>query len=406
MAGSVAHKKLVVSLVPGPKAPSDSARTVANCRKRATRSAAPYVRTFAWTWGYGLPPATRTGINTLVEMEARAAVLRPMILAASLMVILLPLSADPGSTAPGSRARTELQVQPEQVPAGAPGYQDEWYLQPDDGASSLLVREYGEGDPVVVLHGGWGAEHSYLLDAIWPHRAEHRFVMYDQRGSLRSPARTSTITLQRHVADLDNLREELGLERMTILAHSMGTYLAMTYAQQHPERVERLVLTGAVPPVFQQDFSPNEVWGEYAQEMMQRPEVQAILEAEGLLGPDLSDREQTHAWRVRFASVNLAKPERWRQFRGGRVFYSQAAADAVLPSMPMKWDFSDLLVRFPVSVVNGDQDYVDPGAEGWNEADPGDSLLHIEVLEQAGHSAWIDQPAAFYEAVHRALARD
>lgn len=325
----------------------------------------------------------------------------PATLATILFPLVLPAVSSPSSPA----ALLDGESEQEDGASGAPIYQDEWYLTPDDATSTLLVREYGEGDPVVVVHGGWGAEHSYLLDAIWPHRDQHRFVMYDQRGSLRSPALLSTITLQRHVEDLDDLRQELGLERMTILAHSMGTYLAMTYAQQYPERVERLVLAGAVPPVFQEDFSPNEVWGEFAQELMQRPAVQEILEREGLLGPDLSDRQQTHAWRVRFASVNLAKPERWRRFRGGRVFYSQAAADAVLPTMPMKWDFTAMFERFPVIVLNGDHDYVDPAAEGWHAADPGGSLLRIEVLEEAGHAAWVDQPSAFRDALRRALTR-
>ena len=46
---------------------------------------------------------------------------------------------------------------------------------------------------------------------------------------------------------------------------------------------------------------------------------------------------------------------------------------------------------------------VDPGAEGWKEADPGGTQLAIEVLEQAGHAAWIDAPVAFRDAVRRAL---
>lgn len=329
-----------------------------------------------------------------------------MIAAATVFAVLLPLLVQSGASIPAPSALLAGESKPQAPVSTPPIYQDEWYLTPDDSKSSLLVREYGDGDPVVVLHGGWGAEHSYLLDAIWPHRKQHRFVMYDQRGSLRSPAQGSSITLQRHVEDLDDLREELGLEHITILAHSMGTYLAMTYAQEFPERVERLILTGAVPPVYLEDDSPNEAWGEFANAMMQRPSVQVILKREGLLGPKLSDRQETHAWRVRFASVNLAKPERWRQFRGGRVFYSQSAANAVLPTMPMQWDFTPMFERFPVSVLNGDQDYVDPAAGAWFEADPGNSLLSIEVLEEAGHAAWIDQPLLFRNALRRALIRD
>lgn len=299
---------------------------------------------------------------------------------------------------------TPIPVQAEDPVAAAPIYDDEFYLQANDGACSLLVREYGDGPPVVVLHGGWGAEHSYLLDAIWPHRGDHRFVLYDQRGSLRSPAAAQTITLQRHVADLEELREELGLERMTLLAHSMGTFLALAYAEAHPERVERLVLVAAVPPVFDAGSSPNDAWSENAKYLMERPEVEEILASEGLTGSKLSDRQQTHAWRIRFASVNLAHPERWRQLRGGRIFYSQEAANAVLPSVPQSWDFTMLFDSFPIHVLIGNEDYVDPGAGTWLETDPGDAQLEIEVLERAGHAAWIDNPEAFRVAIARALA--
>ena len=285
----------------------------------------------------------------------------------------------------------------------APIYDDEWYLRANDGVCSLLVREYGSGPPVVVVHGGWGAEHSYLLDAIWPHRGEHRFVMYDQRGSLRSPAPSTSITLSRHIDDLEELRGELGLERMTLLGHSMGTFLALAYAERHPEHIERLVLTAAVPPVFDDDDSPNALWSENAKMLMNRPEVQEILEREGLTGENLSDRQETHAWRVRFASVNLSHPERWARLRGGRVFYSQASANAVLPSVPGTWDFTPLFSAFPIHVVIGDEDYVDPAADTWRSVDPGDSLLRIEVLERAGHALWIDQPVAFRDALRRSL---
>ena len=292
---------------------------------------------------------------------------------------------------------------PAETALTAPKYDDEWYLKASDGKCVLFVREYGRGTPVIVLHGGWGAEHSYMLDAIWPHRDERRFVLYDQRGSLRSPAAADAITLERHIADIEDLRKELGLEKVTLLAHSMGTFLGMSYASEHPERVERLILTAAVPPVFEEDVSPNEIWGENARFLMQRPEVQAILESRGLTQPRLSQREETHAWRIRFASVNLAHPERWEQLRGGRIFYSQEAADAVLPSVPRTWNFTELFARIPIHVLIGDEDYVDPAAEVWYASDPGETQLRIEVLEEAGHALWIDRPRGFRDALRRAL---
>lgn len=97
-----------------------------------------------------------------------------------------------------------------------------WYLQTSDSVKHF-VTEFGKGDTVVVLHGGWGAEHSYLIDAFRPLSNQFHFVLYDQRGSLRSPAPDSTITIKQFVEDLEALRQELGLEQLTLLGHSMGS---------------------------------------------------------------------------------------------------------------------------------------------------------------------------------------
>src|SRR5207248_468751 len=75
-----------------------------------------------------------------------------------------------------------------------------------------------------------------------------RVVYYDQRGSLRSPAPLKAISVAAHVADLETLRAELGVDRIHLVGHSMGTALALCYLAAHPDRVGRLVLVAPVNP--------------------------------------------------------------------------------------------------------------------------------------------------------------
>jgi len=79
-----------------------------------------------------------------------------------------------------------------------PNELNEWYVWSSDG-TQIYVRAIGKGDksadPIIVLHGGFGAEHSYLIPAIEPLSKKHRFVLFDQRGSLRSPATPMSLTL-------------------------------------------------------------------------------------------------------------------------------------------------------------------------------------------------------------------
>jgi proline iminopeptidase len=112
----------------------------------------------------------------------------------------------------------------------------------------LYTRRLGEGLPVVVLHGGPGAHHDYLLPQYDLLGRRRTLLYYDQRGGGRSPiARHVPAGWHEHVADLERLREQWRLERVTLLGYSWGGLLAVLYALEHPERIERLALVCPAP---------------------------------------------------------------------------------------------------------------------------------------------------------------
>ena len=112
----------------------------------------------------------------------------------------------------------------------------------------LYTRHVGNGPSVVVLHGGPGAHHDYLLPQ-YDRLAEGRTLLYyDQRGGGRSPVpRDVAVGWREHVADLEALRDHWRLERLTLLGYSWGGLLAVLYALEHPDRVARLALVSAAP---------------------------------------------------------------------------------------------------------------------------------------------------------------
>ncbi len=325
---------------------------------------------------------------------------------------------------------------------------EQWYKVTDD-AREQYVYEIGHaaaaGDTVIVLHGGWGAEHSYLLDALRPLGDTHRLVFYDQRGSLRSPAPDSTITLQRLVADLDGLRQDLGVDRVTLLAHSMGNHLAYAYLAAHPEHVRGLVLVGAVLPTAFSMTGPDAaflagVWPGADTTAVQAAYTGALagvearvirrMALEGLIparfaepAPDgdpelraalrglesLSDRDQTRAWRMKFTAVNTCDGSNWRDMQGGQVFYTGTVARQILTdpgyaaAVPTFWP---ALAAFagPVRVVDGTCDYTDPGPTVWPHVVDDLHDGRLTVVDGAGHSLWMDKPAEFVAAARAALA--
>lgn len=101
------------------------------------------------------------------------------------------------------------------------------------------------GAPVVFLHGGPGGgslpHHRRFFDpAFW------RIVLFDQRGAGRSiPAASIADNTTAHlVADLERLREALGIARWLLFGGSWGATLALAYAEAHAERCLGLVLRG------------------------------------------------------------------------------------------------------------------------------------------------------------------
>ena len=111
-----------------------------------------------------------------------------------------------------------------------------------DGAP-LFTRRVGRGPLVVVLHGGPGAHHDYLLPQSDRLARGRELFYYDQRGGGRSPVpRETPRGWREHVVDLEAIRVELALERLTLCGYSWGGLLAVLYALEHPAKVARLAL--------------------------------------------------------------------------------------------------------------------------------------------------------------------
>lgn len=113
-----------------------------------------------------------------------------------------------------------------------------------------FFRIVGEGEPYVVLHGGPGMYHNELYPFFQEFAKDHQVIFYDQRGnglSLIDDINSETFNVALLVDDLDRLRQEFGIERLNLVGHSWGGLLAMYYAVEHPNKVERLITISSAP---------------------------------------------------------------------------------------------------------------------------------------------------------------
>lgn len=117
------------------------------------------------------------------------------------------------------------------------------------GDIEIACTVIGDGTPLVLVHGAIGLGSTYLR-ALDTWADDVRLVQYDQRGCGLTPLGDGTkATMSGGVDDLEHLRRGLGLDRVQLLGHSAGAYLAALYAATHPETTSAVVLLDPGPPL-------------------------------------------------------------------------------------------------------------------------------------------------------------
>ncbi|MDQ8154994.1 MAG: alpha/beta hydrolase [Gemmatimonadota bacterium] len=262
-----------------------------------------------------------------------------------------------------------------------------------------------DGERLLVLHGGPGAHHDYLLPQMLELSRERTCVFYDQRGGgqSRHDDDREVITWESQVRDLERVVRELALEPLTLVGYSWGGLLALLYAVQaahgHASPApSRLVLIDPAPAsrVWRAQFE-----AEFAHRQ-QSPAVQALraeLAASGLRESDpAAYRQRTFELSV---AGYFAHPERARAltpFRvTGRVQQSTWESLGDFDLIPALRD-----VRCPALVVHGRQDPIPVESSAATAEALGAELV---VLDDCGHVPYVEQPDGLFRAVRAFLDR-
>jgi proline iminopeptidase len=262
----------------------------------------------------------------------------------------------------------------------------------------LFTRQVGAGPLAVVLHGGPGAQHDYLLPQYDLLARGRSLFYYDQRGGGQSPvSRDTPVGWREHVADLEALREKTGQERLTLAGYSWGGLLAVLYFLEHPQRVERLALVSpaSLTAAYRRQFEEELAW------RMQAPEIQR--EREALRASGLRERDPAAYQRRAF---ELSVAGYFRDFRdaknltGFRVTArTQEAVWKSLGDYDLRPQFRNTISRVPLPpslVVHGTFDPL-PIAGSRELA----GLLSARFVElPVGHCPHVEATEDFVRALH------
>jgi len=273
---------------------------------------------------------------------------------------------------------------------------------------TLYYEEYGNpaGKPLVFLHGGPGGgikpkHRRYFDPRVW------RVVLFDQRGCGRSTphAELRENTTWDLVADMERLREQLGIERWVVFGGSWGSTLALAYAETHPRRCTALALRGIFMlrrselEWFYQEGASHlfpDAWERYLEPIPERERGDLIKAYHRRLtsrDPKVRLRA-ARAWSVWEGATSTLHPDAaaMRSMGGGRFALAFARIEAHYFVNRGFLERDDQLLRdvgrirkIPAVIVQGRYDVVCPMRSAWDlhRAWPEAKLI---VVPDAGHA--------------------
>lgn len=262
---------------------------------------------------------------------------------------------------------------------------------------TLFTVARGSGPTVIVLHGGLGLDHAYLLAPLAPLADAARLVFCDLRGNGRSPHGDAPLTIPSLADDVARLIADQGDGPALVLAHSYGSVVAQELALRHPDAVRGLLLC-ATAPAF--DYADHAVG--LARARATDDQFAALLE---LFGGAVADDAALAALWARVLPVYLHDPATTASDPlAGVTFRARAHNEgaAALASL----DHLDRVgaIRVPTRVISGESDWIMPPAFGGQriaERIPG--AVH-HVLPRCGHFAFTEAREPFLALARAWLA--
>ena len=261
--------------------------------------------------------------------------------------------------------------------------------------TQLYYTSRGTGVPCLVMHGGLGLDHTYLRGLDVFSDVLH-LVYYDHRHNGRSGRPPlETVTHAQLADDAEGLRQHLGFEKVAVLGHSYGGFIALEYALRYPESVSHLILLDTAPVFnYGEDIMNN------AMAMGATP---AMLEA--LAASSSTDEAMKNILKLIFPLY----------FYRYQPAYDALLADIIVCAA-LEGQQEQMLSTFntlpslddigcPTLILVGLHDFICPPSQAqlMYEHIPHSRLV---LFEHSGHFPWIEEPALFIQTVKEWLEKN
>ena len=261
----------------------------------------------------------------------------------------------------------------------------------DLNGTTIWYDVVGAGPPCLVLHGGLGVDHILYQGTLTPLEQRLRLVYLDHRGNGRSGRPPlDTITIEQLADDAAALARHLGEERVAVIGHSYGGFVAQELALRHPDAVAALVLIDTTPGQLGATEDRDDEQGPPPP-----PEVVAVLATL----PSTNEELANGVCQLMPHYLHRRDPSEFDAVLDATIF--DAAAMIRGFEVLASWSSVDRLstIAAPTLVLAGRHDVFTsrPQARRIASRIPGAELV---IFEDSGHMPWLDEPDHFFEVVN------
>ena len=280
----------------------------------------------------------------------------------------------------------------------------------DDPRLRVHVIEAGQGEPLLFIHGGNSVAAGWIPLLAKLHQRFHLYAPDRPGCGLTTMFSYLGVSLRTHaVAFIHSVMASLGLSRAAIVANSMGGYFALVYALAHPERVSRLVLAGEPAGSAPDIRLANRLVGTriinsvlFASVLKPGPSTMRDSLAR-LLVADVHRVPSDDIDCLALASIIPGATESWITLM--EDIFKPAGAGLFSPASTLTYALRPELggLKPPTLMLWGDKDTFGPPTLG-------EEMAHLmpngrcEVIPDAGHLVWLDQPNICAERIGSFIA--
>jgi len=282
------------------------------------------------------------------------------------------------------------------------------YAQPDSfkgnkaiNGTNLFVNIRGQGEYLLVLHGGPGLNHAYFLPYLNALEKNFKVVYYDQRAcgksSIPSP---DSISMKFFVEDMEAIRKNLKVDKLNVLAHSWGAVLAAHYTLAYPNRIQKLILSN--PSMFSREYD------EEASKLIKKNSTRedSLAQAQLMAGGNLNSEKYEKLFLLSFkpsafnkanvSKINLDLPANFGE--ANNILFGALMKD---PSLNANLYDSLKAFQFPVLIIHGKADVIPMSAiERLKTTLP---QANLEIFQQSGHFPFVEETDRFNTVVLKFL---